>query len=595
MYCYESRNFYCDGYIPDGVVVNDEIDYKLNFNNVDDRKNNIEINFKELAKATIYKDNLAQDLIRIAVYVYIADCMTKRGSKEAVSTDPYDEYWNVNLNFYIPVLELNFWNREEVKGLLSKALGFVVGHKYKFNFCSWIEDNKQLLLDLPTKKLDIDCISMFSGGLDSLYSSLLLLEEDRKPLLLSHQSNNKLVKKRTELKDEVAKVYNDGLIKWELPLKKKNGNSIEFTQRSRSFVYACLGIGFAKCLDLEDVYLSDNGIVSFNLRSTDQNIGTLNTRSTNPKLIYYVNELSKLMWQDKAPKVENKLIHLTKADVVKGIKKLNQDKLLPLTHSCVSTLGLTNVQPFCGVCSQCVDRRFATEYAEISKANEPLNSYKVDIFRESLTSQIDRKIGKTHAENYYRKAKIIQNASELEFMEYFNELWGFIPDNEDESDFLSNAMILHKRFSEQVIKVLGNFGAEYLSGKFPENSLVDMVYKNSNVPVNINDYKPIKEKRLIVDLKHKNCIFDKKDFKLTNKEIFFINKLAENKGTVIKYKELVSKATNHLELAKKRKQTIENKFEKFCKVNEIIPFELFESQRGYGYKLTLDKDEILAL
>jgi len=32
---------------------------------------------------------------------------------------------------------------------------------------------------------------------------------------------NKLVKKRTELKDEVAKVYNDGLIKWELPLKKK--------------------------------------------------------------------------------------------------------------------------------------------------------------------------------------------------------------------------------------------------------------------------------------------------------------------------------------------------------------------------------------
>lgn len=595
MYCYDFRNFYCDGFIPEGIVTDDDLNLELNFNNRDERKNNIEINFKELAKATIYKDNLAQDLIRIAVYIYIADCMTKRGSKEAVSDDPYDEYWNVDLNFFIPVLEFDFWNKEEVKSLLSEALSFAVGHNYKFNFCSWIEVNKQLLLGIPTQKLDIDCISMFSGGLDSLYSSMLLIEEGRKPLLLSHNSNNKLLPKRTALKEELEQSYNTNLIKWELPARKKRGSSVEFTQRSRSFVYACLGIGFAKCLDLKDVYLSDNGIVSFNLRSTDQNIGTLNTRSTNPKLIYYVNELSKFMWKDKAPKVENKLIHLTKADVVKGIKELNQDKLLPLTHSCVSTHGLFNAEPFCGVCSQCVDRRFAVQYAEISKAHEPLESYKVDIFKESLTSQIDRKIGKTHSENYYRKAKIIQNATELEFIEYFKELWDFIPDNEDENDFLSNAMILHKRFSEQVIKVLGNFGAEFISGKFAENSLVDMVYKNSNVPLSINDYKPIKEKRLIVDLKHKNCTFDKKDFKLTNKEIFFINKLAENKGKFVQYKELVSKETYEIELAKKRKEQIEKKFEKFCKNNSIEPFELFANKRGYGYKLTLDKDEILAL
>jgi len=48
-------------------------------------------------------------------------------------------------------------------------------------------------------------------------------------------------------------------------------------------------------------------------------------------------------------------------------------------------------------------------------------------------------------------------------------------------------------------------------------------------------------------------------------------------------------------LAKKRKQTIENKFDKFCKVNRMIPFKLFESQRGYGYKLTIDAEEIIAL
>ncbi len=593
MQSYDSRNIYCEGYMPKKTQAN-EFDLELSFSNPDGRCNNILIDFKQLAQTVIDKDNLAFDLIRISVYVYIADCLTERGGLN----DAYDEYWNVDLNFHIPVLDVDFWNNEEVKNLLSEALGFAVGHKYNFHFYEWDGHQRQLFMDLfdtYTQDLDIDCISMFSGGLDSLYSSMLLIEEGRKPLLLSHQSTTKLVKKRNDLKEELEKSYNTNLVKWELPVKKKNGNSLEFTQRSRSFVYACLGVSFAKCLKLKDVYLSDNGIVSFNLRSTEQNIGTLNTRSTNPKLIYFVNQLAKKLWQENAPVVENKLIYLTKADVVKGIKELGKEDLIPLTHSCVSTFGLTNSQPLCGVCSQCVDRRFAMEYAEISKSNEPDIHYKVDIFNESLTNQIDRKIGKTHSENYYRKAKIIDKATEMEFFDYFNELWDFIPPDEDEETFLANAMTLHKRFSEQVYDVIGKFGKEFTRGKFPENSLIDMIYKDSHNSFNINDYKPLKQKRLVVDQKHKYCTVDKIDFKLTAKELFFMQRLAEAKGDFVPYKKLVSELTNHLDLAKTRKLQIENKFKKFCKEKNIKPFELFENKSKYGYKLALDKDEILAV
>jgi len=586
MQSYDSRNIYCEGYMPKRAQVN-KFDLELSFSNPDERCNNILIDFKQLAQTVIDKDSLAFDLIRISVYVYIADCMTERGGMK----DAYDEHWNIDLNFHIPVLDVDFWNNEDVKNLLSKALEFAVGHKYNFYFYKWDGHQRQLFMDLfdtYTQNLDIDCISMFSGGLDSLYSSMLLIEDGRKPLLLSHQSTNKLVKKRSALKEELEKSYNTNLVKWELSIKKKNGSSLEFTQRSRSFVYACLGVSFAKCLKLKDVYLSDNGIVSYNLRCTAQNIGTLNTRSTNPKLIYYINQISKMIWNEEAPQVENKLIHLTKGDVVKGIKELGKEKILSLSHSCVSTLGLTNSEPFCGVCSQCVDRRFAVEYAEISEDAEPRNHYKVDIFKEPLTSQIDRKIGKTHAENYYRKAKIIDKATELEFVNFFNEVWDFIPPDEDGDNFLSNTIVLHENFSKQVFDVITKMSKPFFKGELSDGTLFDIIYSDSKVPISANDYKPIKEKRLVIDLRHKYCTVDKQEFKLTAKELYFINKLAQNKGEFVQYKKLVSKATNHVELAKTRKQQIDNKFKKFCKKANIDYFDLFENKRGYGYKLTLN-------
>lgn len=590
---YESRNIYCEGFVPKNVKAHKD-DLHLSFNNKDERKNNIEVRFDSFPNGIINKDELAQDLIMIAIYIYIADCSTKRGGM----TNAYDDFWNINLNFYIPVRKPDFWNREDVKTALSEAFGFAVGHKFNFTFGKFIQNNKQLLFDVystDTKNLDIDCISMFSGGLDSLYSTLSLIEEGRKPILISHQSNTKLISKRNSLKEEIEKEYQINLEKLELVAKKKNGQSLEFTQRSRSLVFACYGIGFAKCLNLKDVYLSDNGIISHNLRSTAQNVGTLNTRSTNPKLIYYINEISKLIWGSEAPIVENKLISLTKGDVVKGIKELGKENLLPLSHSCVSTFGISKAKPFCGVCSQCVDRRFAIEYADISDGNEPRFNYEVDIFNDPLTKQNDRKIGKTHAENYYRKAKIINNATESAFMEYFSELWGFIPSDIDETEFLSNTMILHQNFSNQIFEVIAKMSAPFFKGELPEGTLFDMVYKDSKIPLNVNDYKPIKPVRLKTNIKKKYCTFDKEDFKISNKEIYFMNKLAENKGGFVSYKDLVSKETNHIDLAKKRKEKIDEKFQDFCKDNKIDYFELFENKRGYGYKLTLENDEILAL
>lgn len=592
---YNSRNVYCEGYIPKDKDFINKVDLDLKFND-EFSKNNIKIDFDNLAQATVNKDNLAFDLIRISVYVYIADCKTERGGMK----DPFDENWNVDLKFYIPVLEPDFWNREDVKALLSKGLNFAVGHRYNFEFVKWEPKHRKLFLDVfdkETQRLDIDCISMFSGGLDSLYSAVLLLEDKRKPLLISHKATHKLSGFRKNLYETLKDDYQTDLKKWEILISNHKQSGVEKTQRSRSFVYACLGVAFAKCLDLKDVFLSDNGIVTLNLKSTLQNIGTLNTRSTNPKLIEYVNKLSKLIWQDEAPIVENKLLWKTKAEVIKGLKDLNKSNLLSLSTSCVSTYGLSIAEPYCGICSQCVDRRFAVEWNNISENDEPRNHYKIDIFKDDLNEQIDKGIGKTHSENYYRKAKFIDKANDMQFMEFYSELYDYMPEEAQDNEFLQNVYDLHKRFSEEVFTVIGKYGKDFARGKFPENSLISMIYREGNKKENINSYIIPQRKDLLVDKRKRQVQYKGNEIDLTDFEYKFILKLASEPAAYIKYEELCTgenleanydpkSGDTYSTPAHTHKSNINKKFKQACKfINLQKNFSVFETKRNYGYRL----------
>lgn len=594
---YTSRNIYCEGYTPKKATFIDKVDLKLS---ISDTYNNIRLILGELGKSIENNDDLAFDLIRISTYIYIADCRTQRGTLK----NAYDEHWNVELNFFIPVLKPRFWNKKEVKDLLKKMFNFAVGHSFNFTFVKWDGKDKQLFLKLFSKKhkpLDIDCVSMFSGGLDSLYSSLLLLEDKRKPLLLSHCSTGKLVKFRTDLHQSLEKEYNQKIARWEVPINNKQTEAQEFTQRSRSVVYACLGSAFAKCLNVNDVYLSDNGIVTFNLRSTAQNIGTLNTRSTNPKLLDYVNQLNKIVWKNNAPQVENKLIWLTKAEVIKGIKDLGKDYLLSMSTSCVSTKNLSLAHPYCGICSQCVDRRFAVEWAKISNDSEPREHYRVNIFTDDLINQNDKGIGKTHAENYYRKAEILHSISDFDFLDKFNEIYDFIPDNVDETDFLKNVFDLHKRYAKQVVETIQSYWTDYKQGNYPENSLVSMAFRESSSPTTINDYS-IKEKEIIINEHKKSFVFRGVAIdNLTKFEFEFLLALLSEPDRIIPYDELMKASIGDLKgysmPAQTHKRNINKKIIEKCNNNGLNlqpKFSFIQTLSGVGYRIKSEfQNEIL--
>lgn len=168
---------FCSGYKPKNYKSQKD-DLFLEYSDNTEFRQNITLELDSLKQHLVNKDNYAFDLILIAIYVYIAD---KRISRGNIHSD-FDEKWNQSLEFFIPVNEPSFWKQQEVKSLLESMFQFAVGHSFKFNFVKDKNRIRQLFLDdvLETNNHDFDCISMFSGALDSLSSSLeLILNKQR--------------------------------------------------------------------------------------------------------------------------------------------------------------------------------------------------------------------------------------------------------------------------------------------------------------------------------------------------------------------------------------------------------------------------------
>lgn len=596
---YPPTYIFCEGYKPENIEKCDN-DLELYFDSGSPALNNIDVELTSLREAILRKDDYAKDLIRIAIYVYITDRGIQRGGK----FNAYDKDWNKPLKFFIPVLEPDFWNQESIKTALSDVLYFAVGHNYTFEFSKWNPDvNNSMFMNLweaGFKETNADCISMFSGGIDSLYSTIELIEEGKKPLLFSHKSAIKIKTYRDNLVSLLNNDYDIRLDKWELGINSKKDIAVEETQRSRGFLYAVLGSAFAKCMGLRDVYLSDNGIVTFNLKYTDQIKETMNTRSTNPKFMYLFNELTKLIWRDEAPEVKNKLLWLTRGEVVQKLKEKNKSYLLHDNFSCAHPRQSSKAQPHCGVCSQCIDRRIAVDWADINDDDEPRFHYQKDIFTAELED--DRKKSENEVaqvEQLFRKAKRILASNEDQLIGIYPEIVDYCPATENTQSFALKAIDLHKRHSQQIFEVLkkqlDKNHEDYLLNRLPQKCFLNIVYRDSNPDEDLNNYiSPIK-KEILFDNDQKICTYKEIQIPLTTGQFNYFYKLALNPAEYIHHDELIGHDVNADSLSKYFKGVINKKFRGIIAKNRIeLPkdFELIVNKRKVGNKINILPERI---
>lgn len=421
------------------------------------------------------------DLIEIATYVYCADQAIKRGQQDV---EYFGENWRRDLHFIVPVRVPAFWKSREVIECLRETLGFLSDDWYEFDFKK-IEGNYPLqsYLELCQDNSYLgnpERVVMFSGGLDSLGGAIEeIVNQKRNVALVTHKSTPKTNRRLHALQLALAskadenKPFNIGI-----RINKNKALNREYTQRSRSFLYASLGATIAAMLSLSGIRFYENGVISLNLPVCAQVVGARATRTTHPRVIQGFQNLFSLV-AEKDFLVENPFIWKTKGEVVELIAKAGCAEMIGLSTSCTHTWEMTNQHTHCGKCSQCIDRRFSV-LAMKQEANDPEAAYASAL----LTETRDKSEDKTMLATYVEKANRISEMSLREFMTEFGEANRvYRCFNETAGVVASKVFDLHKRHAKEIASVIDRALAEHASAlrqrTLPGDCLLRIVYESS--------------------------------------------------------------------------------------------------------------------
>jgi hypothetical protein len=396
------------------------------------------------------------DLIEIASYVYCADQAVTRGG-EGVLARGAD--WRRQFTFHIPVRRPDVWSSQEVVDVLKRTLSTLSEDEYEFRFqpqtnAMPIQHYLELLQDADSDVEDVEEVLLFSGGLDSLAGAVQeSVLDKRRVALVSHRSNPKISSRQKELVKRLQ-AFCEHRAPLHVPVwvHKTGSTGREYTQRSRSFLYASLALPVARAFGLRRIRFYENGIVSLNLPISEQVVGTRATRTTHPQVLNGFAKLFSLLIQQPFT-VENPLLWRTRAEVVNVIGDAGCSDLIQHSVSCMHTHEQTVDKPHCGRCSQCVGRRFATlasRYAE----KDPANIYKVDLLEGER--EMDKDL--TLVESFIRKATDMKEMADFELIKNCGEVTRVLRHVPPltSNEVAENIVRLHRQHAREVTQVVDN-------------------------------------------------------------------------------------------------------------------------------------------
>ena len=195
--------------------------------------------------------------------------------------------------------------------------------------------------------------------------------------LIGHQSAPQVVNVQKQLVEGLRRSGHGRVFYVPVNVTNSGREACEYTQRTRSFLFACLALVMARMFDRDDFTFFENGVVSLNIPIAADVLGARATRTTHPKVIRGFEEFfSALVERDL--RIRTPFQWLTKTEVVRKIGDHGFAELLATTNSCTRTRARMNAKPHCGACSQCIDRRFAILAAGLQDF-EPADRYDLDL------------------------------------------------------------------------------------------------------------------------------------------------------------------------------------------------------------------------
>jgi len=310
------------------------------------------------------------DFLTIALAVTAADTFIRR-------SDAVDG-WTRQFSIQLPLHEPGRW--QLLNKDLQRALHFLSGDIWDFDFreggCPPPVPYRQRDRFHLVRLRGLDCVCLFSGGLDSAIGAIDLLAQGRAPLLVSHAYKGDKTRQ-----DEIAEALKGRYSRFEVNADPHlYTGETDITMRTRSlnfFAFAAVGAYAVKAASQQervDLVVPENGFISLNAPLTSRRIGALSTRTTHP---HFIESIQKLFDAADIPcRINNPYQFKTKGQM--AAECLNGQLLEDIVDSTVSCSHWKRSNRQCGVCVPCIIRRAAlyaggfteeTEYTYNDMAN----------------------------------------------------------------------------------------------------------------------------------------------------------------------------------------------------------------------------------
>ena len=314
---------------------------------------------REVRRSGINASVEAWDFCSIAMAVAAVDKSVPR----AKSADGWTRMLNVEIQLYEPLI----WQSQIP--LLEKTLRFLTGDFWTITLTDG--GDKPPSSSKNKNVANVDCVSLLSGGVDSLVGAIDLCHSGKKPILVS-----KLVRGDKAFQAEVANrlVTENCHIQWSFNSRSVSGR--ENSTRGRSLIFFAYAALVASSIFLQrkgkeviPIYVPENGFISLNLPLTPLRMGTLSTKTTHPVYLSGLQEIWNAVGIRAVLTSPFEYRFQTKGEMLEGC--LNKDllhELIGRSTSC-GRYGRYN-RKHCGRCVPCLVRRGAFQKAKFQDSTE---------------------------------------------------------------------------------------------------------------------------------------------------------------------------------------------------------------------------------
>lgn len=298
-----------------------------------------------IKRAHLHPAQRAWDLLSIALSVIASDTCVKR--------DGSPDGWTREITLQVAVSDPGFWSTQ--RDLIEQQLRFLTTDLWSLEFT-----DGGLHPAMPDRPIypEEDCVSLLSGGLDSLIGAIdLVSRRGLRPYLVSQVAQGDKEKQAL-----FASEIGDGLEHLQLNHDSNGPGDNERSQRARSIIFLAYAVLVATGLgrwhkgENVPIYVCENGFIAINPPMTPGRLGSLSTRTAHPIFLGLFQTL--LDNAGLRTRIENPYQFKTKGEML--IECADQRLLQKHAHNSTSCGRFArNGYCHCGRCVPCLIRRAA--------------------------------------------------------------------------------------------------------------------------------------------------------------------------------------------------------------------------------------------